>query len=347
MRLPSVDKERLLNVPHASGLLGLWRRAALPADVALKRLGLTPRLQRGALILLFHRIADDADSFHHCMPVALFDALCAHLRRHYQVVPLDELVTAVGQGRLPAGMVALTFDDGYADSYRLALPVRRRHGLPATVFITTGAIGHQQPLWFSRLAAMLSQTAQSTVPPSRGVALGLTSTTERIATYCELSEHLKRLGSHEREAWLQELSDLLGVKDFSGLRDEMVTWDELREMDAAGFRAGAHTVSHPILSHCTEDELREELTTSKAQLERELGRAVDLFAYPNGRSDDFNAAVVAAVAAAGYRAACTTVFGANGPLEHPYRLRRVILYGATLPPLALQLERFFYTTHRR
>lgn len=347
MRLPSVDKQRLLGAPHATGMLELWRRAATPADRALKRLRLLRRLQRGALILLFHRIADDADSFQHCMPVALFDQLCAHLQRHYEVVPLGELAATVGRGRLPGGMVALTFDDGYADSYRLALPVLRRHGLPATVFITTGAIGKHQPLWFSRLAAILAQTTHAAVAPLRGVELRLGSTAERIATYCDLSERLKLLGGAEREEWLHALSSTLGVTDFSGLRDEMVTWDQLREMDAAGFHAGAHTVSHPILSRCTEAELKQELISSKTELEEQLGRPVDLFAYPNGRIGDFNAAVITAVASAGYRSACTTVFGANGPYEHPYRLRRVILYGATLPPLALQLERFFYATDQR
>lgn len=344
MRQAWFDKQRLLNTPHRSGLLGLWRRGAATADAALKRLGLTPRLQRGALILLFHRITDEEDSFHHCMPAALFDALCGHLRQHYQVVPLEHLTEAVGSGRLPAGMVALTFDDGYADSYRLALPVLRRHGLPATVFVTTGAIGAVQPLWFSRLAAMLSQTPLETIAPLRGVALRLRSRADRIATYCELSEQLKLLGQDEREAWLAELGDALAVNDFSDLRSEMVSWDQLREMDAAGFRAGAHTVSHPILSQCTPAELQHELATSKAQLEAELGRSIELFAYPNGRADDFNPAVIEAVAAAGYRSACTTVFGANGPHQDPYQLRRAILYGATLAPLALQLERFFYAT---
>ncbi|MGY1733361.1 polysaccharide deacetylase family protein [Geodermatophilus sp. SYSU D01045] len=39
---------------------------------------------------------------------------------------------------LPERPVALTFDDGYADFHSVVFPILRRHGLTATVFVTTG-----------------------------------------------------------------------------------------------------------------------------------------------------------------------------------------------------------------
>jgi peptidoglycan/xylan/chitin deacetylase (PgdA/CDA1 family) len=58
----------------------------------------------------------------------------------YSTVTVEQLVAAMdnaGAG-LPAKPVVLTFDDGFADFRDLALPLLRRHGFTATVYVTTG-----------------------------------------------------------------------------------------------------------------------------------------------------------------------------------------------------------------
>ena len=62
---------------------------------------------------------------------------------------------------------------------------------------------------------------------------------------------------------------------------------------------GAHTVSHPHLPTCSDDQLREELVASKRMLEERIGREVGLFAYPYA---DYDRRCAEAVREAGYRA---------------------------------------------
>jgi len=67
---------------------------------------------------------------------AEFAAHCAWLARHRTVVPLAEAATRLDRsGRLPSGLAAITFDDGFTGVLEHAAPVLRRHGLPATVFL--------------------------------------------------------------------------------------------------------------------------------------------------------------------------------------------------------------------
>lgn len=61
---------------------------------------------------------------------------CAWLAHRRRVLPLrDALARLDRSGRLPRGMAALTFDDGFAALHEHAMPVLARHRMPATVFL--------------------------------------------------------------------------------------------------------------------------------------------------------------------------------------------------------------------
>jgi peptidoglycan/xylan/chitin deacetylase (PgdA/CDA1 family) len=104
--------------------------------------------------------------------------------------------------------------------------------------------------------------------------------------------------------------------------EPLCDWEDLRELERRGVALGSHGASHRTFSELTPSERAAELDRSKAALEAELGRAVQLFAYPYG--DDGGAAPQ--VRDAGYRAA----FGYGGgpislPPEDAYRLERLAM----------------------
>jgi peptidoglycan/xylan/chitin deacetylase (PgdA/CDA1 family) len=104
--------------------------------------------------------------------------------------------------------------------------------------------------------------------------------------------------------------------------EPLCDWGELRQLDRRGVAVESHAASHRTFSELTPSERALELERSKAVLQTELGRTVQLFAYPYG--DDGGAA--AQVREAGYRAA----FGyGGGPISMPpedlYRVERLAI----------------------
>jgi len=65
----------------------------------------------------------------------------------YVPVSLDRVREHYVEGReLPPGAVLITFDDGYRDNLENALPILRRHGYPAVVFVPIGFLDDDRPL---------------------------------------------------------------------------------------------------------------------------------------------------------------------------------------------------------
>jgi peptidoglycan/xylan/chitin deacetylase (PgdA/CDA1 family) len=90
-------------------------------------------------------------------------------------------------------------------------------------------------------------------------------------------------------------------------------------MAAAGVSIGAHSRTHADLTTCSDAHLEREVRGSREDLEDLLGAPCTRFAYPNGRLD---ARVRAAVAAAGFRTAVTTVRGWTRAGADPLRVAR-------------------------
>lgn len=100
-------------------------------------------------ILLYHEVVAEEPQEVHAVSVDQFTEQMAWLHRAgYQVVGLGDWLSArAGIGPvLPRKAVAITFDDGYLDSYTNALPILLEHGFQATVFLVTRLMG-QSSKW--------------------------------------------------------------------------------------------------------------------------------------------------------------------------------------------------------
>ena len=94
---------------------------------------------------------------------------------------------------------------------------------------------------------------------------------------------------------------------------------QVRRLIAGGWEIDAHTLTHPDLTTVDNRQLTREVAGSRRELRRLFGMPVDFFCYPGGRYDR---RVIAAVRAAGFLAATTTVEGLASPAA-PFELRRV------------------------
>lgn len=72
----------------------------------------------------------------------------------------------------------------------------------------------------------------------------------------------------------------VGRQGRDGRKQDFMTWQEIREVNAHGIHVGSHTASHPNLYRTSRETLECEIKHSKQTIEANIGRPVRSFAYP-------------------------------------------------------------------
>jgi peptidoglycan/xylan/chitin deacetylase (PgdA/CDA1 family) len=289
-----------------------------------------PRPRAPALILMYHRIArSPVDPWNLCVSPENFDAQLAWLSRNCRVTSVRELVNELSSGEIPERTVAITFDDGYADNLLAGEPLLRKHGLPATFFLTTTTLGAEREFWWDELEGLLLREdalpaaielnidRQTQTFSTRSAAASWDLSREshnvrpweaaadtRIGFFYSVWKSLRPLQEGARREALASIRQQLGVSQSTREAYRTLTFAEAKQLAASPeVHIGAHSVTHASFSYRSEDEQRAEMQQSKSDLEQLIGRPVPGFAYPYGDYGSESARIAAEV---GFEFACTT-----------------------------------------
>ena len=296
--------------------------AGVPAFARLRR-------SRRLAILMFHGVEAEPLSppCSYVLDAGTLRRELEYVRRHFHVLPLEEGLERLRDGTLPPNAAALTFDDGTRNLATHAAPILRELGLPAAVFLATGPMGTSDVLWPDRLWLAFARTTAADVD-LRSIGLGtrsLRTPAERNETRDIVIQHFKELPDAERIERVEWLVAALGPEDEADRGPfRMLSWDEARELAGDGRVAlYPHTVTHPILSRCSDEKVDYEIAESCLTVQRETGSAPAVFAYPNGGVTDFDERARAAVRRRGVRWALSTTNGFADRDSDPLALPRI------------------------
>jgi peptidoglycan/xylan/chitin deacetylase (PgdA/CDA1 family) len=266
-------------------------------------------------ILIYHRVLPGPDPLNNWDPTAAeFESQIRVLSRFFTPLALGEAVERLRKGTLPAHAACVTFDDGYRDNVDIALPILRRHGVPATFFIATGYLNGGR-MWNDTVIESIRRCELAQLDlTSLGLGVVPLSTRElRRTAIGQILSALKHLPGGEREA---RVAGIEAIAPGTLPRDLMMRDEDVYALRAAGMEIGAHTATHPILTRLPSAQRRERLAAI-------LNEPVSLFAYPNGKpGQDYAAEHVRMVRDAGFTAAVSTAWGVASRDSDSFQLPR-------------------------
>lgn len=330
--------------------MGLLRLIARLVDRLQPRRGRTGHVQfpfiqkraaRSVQILMYHGVSDESSPYLPTTSIRVFQSHMQYLAEYCHVLDLQDVVERIEAHDLPERAVVVTLDDGYRDNYLHVFPILKQLGISATIFLATGVIGNGGVLWHDQVCRIISQTTFRKLRSFGSVdGYDLDTCEGKRRAQDGVLWYLRSLEEDIRKESIKRLSQELAVPDLSPDSELMLNWMEVKEMHNAGIRFGAHTVTHPILSRLSLDEVVQEIRQSKSVIENVLQESIAAFAYPSGRPQDFNAEIKDVVRQEGFRCAVSTMTGANCDADDMFEMKRVGFWDQDITTFGLRFEHF-------
>ena len=267
----------LLRTANASGLTSLVMES--------------PWRKRKLLILCYHGVALEDEHLWNpglYMPSDLLRQRLESLRDHRcNVLPLGEAVGRLYAGTLPARSVAITFDDGVYDFYRIAQPLLAEFGYPATVYLTTYYSDFNRPIFDVMCSYLLWKGRGRRLDWPDGLQIsslelddaGRRAAERSIKTFA----HQQGLSGRAKDELLASLAARLGI-DYQALCAKrilhLMNATEAAEVARAGVSLQLHTHRHRVSIHRA--RFQQEIEDNRARLAALSSAETSHFCYPGG-----------------------------------------------------------------
>lgn len=253
-------------------------------------------LSHSTTVLTFHRVLPDNARYlcntHESIIIyqSQFDELLGFLVANFNVLSLTQFINKEKSRKSSRPEVVLTFDDGWRDNLIYALPILKKHGLKAALFVATDYMSSNKMFWWRIVESVLSHeivnkqvveilsrdtTSESLLSRIHQVIMGA----ERIALISELVGHMKGYNCNEIDDLAAKLLPFYQRNKF----DEMMTWSDVQSWVDAGMEIGPHGKSHHLLTSLPLEDAEQEIVSSFQEINKYIdGEVLNGFCYPNG-----------------------------------------------------------------
>lgn len=255
---------------------------------------------------LFHRVSPQRDELWDPMDVGHFEKCIKYISNHYEVICIEQLPELKNEFKKHK-YATISFDDGYKDNLKYALPVLNKYGIKASFYVATECIDKNIPTWTHLLEYLFQHTQKSHVDrdfdflSDAFTVKELDTRSKRVEYVRKLIPYLKTLTDQQRKRIIDKI-----VQTFSDVTMPrfMMSWDDLKKLSKEGHYIGSHTVSHPLLDKITdENEIRAELLDSGNAIKKHIGYFPITIAYPIG---SYNANIIRICKESGYEIGLAT-----------------------------------------
>lgn len=248
---------------------------------------------RRLLLPLYHCVNDKSPehlvNLYKVRSVAQFESDLDFILKNYDPIDTDILNQQIkNKEPFKNNSVLFTFDDGLREVKEIVLPILKRKGVPAVVFINTKFVDNKD-LFYRYKASILAENLKS-VNQSE---LKQISDLLNIKTIDLDSVKMAILSTdYLNKDKLDLVAEVLKVSFKEYLKNEKpyLTLDELKDIQSNGFAIGAHSVDHPEYYKLSFQKQINQTIESVSWVKENLNSKYNLFAFPftdYGVSRDF------------------------------------------------------------
>ena len=275
------------------------------------------------------------------LDVNLFREQIAFMKSNFNIVTMEQVLEAIStKEKLPEKALLLTFDDGYADNYTVAMPVLEEYGVQGSFFIPGKTFTTHQLLDVNKIHYVLAsaniynlvEVLKKEMDYYRGQEFQYASTEELFAKYAVASRFdIKEtvfVKQMLQTVLPEKLRNIISSKLFAkyvGVTEEQLAYElymseeQIRTMKRHGMFIGIHGYDHYWLGNLPVEQMENDISLALDALDEFVDRKQWVMNYPYG---NYNKDVLAYISKQGACLGLTTEvrladIDKDNPLELP------------------------------
>ncbi len=177
----------------------------------------------------------------------------------------------------------LSFDDGLSEVYDIVAPILRKRNIPAIFFLNSAFIDNKDLFFKCKISLVIDKIAKDGLSPEISHLLN-----------CKKRNCIKKILSlkFKDENIINKAAEISGInfKKYLETEKPYLSSSQAEELISQGFKAGAHSINHPLFSEISEKEQTRQTEESINFIRDRFNVKDKLFAFPftdNGVKNTF------------------------------------------------------------
>ena len=288
-------------------------------------------------IFLFHGVIDKNPfkvrnySKKHLL-VNEFDKILNDLQHKGKCLSMDDVYNVIIKKKSFENFsYAITFDDGFYNNFKYAVPILKKKKLSATFYITSNFIDKNLMSWIDKIEHMVERTNSQNFLELFGKKLGFDKDTDSKIKF--LTE-VRKIAKSQKKANLNTLVDTVQkqlkfkkkIKSSNSILDKKMTWKQINLIKSNPlFLIGGHTKNHPILSFIDNRACKKEIEGCIKNINSKIDINLEHFSYPEGLRHTYGKREIKMLKKNKIKICPSAEFGFNNSKSNLFHLKRIFV----------------------
>jgi len=223
---------------------------------------------------------------------------------------------------------AISFDDGFYNNYKIALPILKKFEFPAIFYLTYNFVHKKLTSWTDQIEYIIEKSHSGSIQTSFGKLKFSNDKYSKIKFIKKVRKNLKKNKEIEPYKFADKLAqELKFEKKYKKLNFSIfkkMNWTNVKSIHGDKlFTIGGHSKNHDILSHLTSKKLINDITFSIGEINKKLKSRIKHFSYPEGVKGTYGDREIKLLKKNGIKICPSAKFGINDKKSDLFNLKRI------------------------
>jgi peptidoglycan/xylan/chitin deacetylase (PgdA/CDA1 family) len=252
------------------------------------------------------------------------------LKKNCNVVSINELEKYKKEKKIKRNTVIITFDDGFENNFKVAVPILIRLNLPCIFYISTGMIGKNNMFWVDKIEDIINRTKIKYLDIflEKNIRFSLKTRIEKIKAVEKIKKYCKSISASKKDKLINNLSIISKIKPNNKYSKNyrVMNWKQVKNIANNDlFEIGGHSFNHDILTRLTVSKMKKNIKQSITPLEKKLKKKIKHYSYPEGQSSDYNYNVKKYLRSLGVKICPTAIDGIAKLDDDNFEIKRIMV----------------------